>query len=151
MAKVKVGQAAPDFEVNSNKGKIRLADYKGKKNIVLCFYCGDDTPGCNIQLSRMRDDYAKFAEKDTEVMGVNPASIDKHDRYATKFNFPFPLLADIDKTLCESYGVLKKFIRVVTRTVIIIDKQGIIQYHQKGMPSDEELLAILDEINKPST
>lgn len=148
MAKIQVSQPAPVFEVDSQKGKIRLADYKDKKNVVLCFYCGDDTPGCNIQLSRMLDDYSKFAEKDTEILGVNPASIEKHDGYATKFKFPFPLLADIDKTICESYGVLRMFIRSVIRTVVIIDKQGIIRYIQRGMPADDELLRILDEINK---
>ena len=148
MAKLAVGQPAPDFEVQSNKGQIKLSDYKGKKNVVLCFYCGDDTPGCNIQLSRMRDDYPKFLEKDAEIMGVNPASVGKHEQYSTKFKFPFPLLADIDKTICESYGVLKMFIRVVSRTVVIIDKQGIIRYLQRGMPSDEDLLKELDTINK---
>ena len=148
MAKIQIGQQAPPIEVDSQKGKTRLADYKGKKNVVLCFYCGDDTPGCNIQLSRMRDDYAKFTQKETEILGVNPASVDKHAEYATKFEFPFPLLADIDKTVCESYGVLRMFIRSVIRTVVIIDKQGIIRYIQRGMPSDEELLKALDEINK---
>ena len=148
MPKLQVGQPAPLFEVESNKGTIRLAEYKNKKNVVLCFYCGDDTPGCNIQLSRMRDDYPKFTVKDTEIMGVNPASVDKHNSYSTKFNFPYPLLADIDKTICESYGVLKMFIRIVTRTVIIIDKQGIVRYIQKGMPSDEELLSEIDKINQ---
>ena len=148
MAKLSVGQPAPDFEVQSNKGKIKLSDYEGKKIVVLCFYCGDDTPGCNIQLSRMRDDYQKFVEKDTEIMGVNPASVGKHEQYSTKFNFPFPLLADIDKTICESYGVLKMFIRVVSRTVVIIDEEEIVRYLQRGMPSDEELLNEIDLINK---
>jgi peroxiredoxin Q/BCP len=146
MVKLSLGELAPDFTLESTRGTIHLSDYRDKKNLVLCFYVMDNTPGCNTQLSNFKNDYSKFTDIDTEVLGINPASLKQHQEYSAKFGYPFPLLADEKREVCRTYGVTVPLLGIVTRTVMIIDKKGILRYNKKGMPSDESLLQEIEKI-----
>ena len=148
MPKLKIGNSAPEFEALSTQGVIKLSDYLGKKNVVLCFYIMDDTPGCNLQLTSFKKDIAAFEQKETQILAINGASLERHQKYTEKLQFPFPLVADQNKSICKAYGVLVPFLNIISRTVMILDKQGIIQYNQKGLPSDDVLLQVIDTLNK---
>jgi len=103
--KLKEGDKAPEFSVNTNGGgKISLADYKGK-NVILYFYPKDDTPGCTKEACAFRDNFSEFKKRGAIVLGVSPDSVKSHDKFVEKFKLPFILLADEDKKIVEAYGV----------------------------------------------
>ena len=105
---IAVGEAAPDFTLPGiEKGERRdfsLAEFRGR-NVVLAFYPGDNTPGCTRQLCSYRDDWSEFERINAVLLGISPQDVDSHEKFATKHNFPFPLLADTHKSVTAAYGV----------------------------------------------
>ncbi len=136
---VPVGGEAPDFSLKSDTGKtVRLADFRGKENVVLVFYPGDMTKGCTTQLCAIRDDWSDFRKANVAAFGVNPADAKSHREFVEKYNFPFPILVDSGMKVAAQYGCGGG--AYVTRTVYAIDKRGIIVFAQRGMPSTGEVL-----------
>src|SRR6266568_6082766 len=106
VTKLETGMKAPEFTAQVTSGKtIRLGDYKGKK-VVLYFYPKDDTPGCTVESCGLRDKYQKIRELGAEVLGVSVDSVESHQKLTEKFHLPFQLLADTDKNITKTYGVL---------------------------------------------
>lgn len=121
------GGIAPDFTLSSNDGSIiSLADYKGKKNIILYFYPKDDTPGCTKEACTFRDDIAAFRTADTEILGVSTDTVKSHQRFVDKFQLNFPLLADSEKEVAKAYGALG-LTGWAKRMTFLIDKNGVIK------------------------
>ena len=103
--KLKEGDQAPAFTVDTNGGgRISLADYLGK-NVILYFYPKDDTPGCTKEACAFRDGNADFKKRGATVLGVSTDPVKAHDKFVAKFQLPFTLLADTDKQIVEAYGV----------------------------------------------
>jgi thioredoxin-dependent peroxiredoxin len=103
--KLKEGDPAPAFSADTNTGaRVSLGDFAGK-HVVLYFYPKDDTPGCTKEACGFRDSYQQFLDAGAIVLGVSPDPVKSHDKFATKFQLPFPLLADTDKRIVEAYGV----------------------------------------------
>jgi thioredoxin-dependent peroxiredoxin len=125
---LRVGQQAPGFDVKASDGKpIRLEDFRGKKNVVLYFYPKDFTRVCTKETCGFRDMYEELMGKDTEVIGVSLDTDDSHQKFATEYKVPFPLVADTTRTLAKSYeaiGPLRGLIGIVKRVTFVIDKQG---------------------------
>ncbi|UFJ41292.1 thioredoxin-dependent thiol peroxidase [Brevibacillus humidisoli] len=131
---IEVGQPAPDFTLSASNGQtISLNQYRGK-NVVLYFYPKDMTPGCTTEACDFRDYHPKFSELGTVVLGISPDDVASHDKFAAKYELPFPLLADPDHQTAEAYGVwvLKKMYGKeymgIQRSTFIIDKDGRIAY-----------------------
>jgi len=140
---LKVGDPAPIFSLLDETGQeIRLADYLGKQPIILFFYPGDFTPGCTLQLSVVRDDWAKFKALNLAVFGINQADAASHLSFKEKHGFPFPLLVDESKAVSRAYGALRKMFKatVIRRSVVGIDLEGKIRYLKRGLPRDQEIL-----------
>ena len=124
------GHKAPDFSANDDKGNaVTLKDLRGKK-VVLYFYPKDDTTACTAEACAFRDNLARIKRKDAIVLGVSPDSAKKHEKFKTKYELTFPLLADEDKQMVTDYGVWKeksmygrKYMGV-ERTTFIIDEKG---------------------------
>lgn len=143
---LKVGEVAPVFTANSTQGVIALADYVGDKNIVLIFYPKDHTPVCTKQLCAAQDASAAFHEADTVVFGVNPASVEAHSSFASRFGYGFPLLHDEGEEIRKAYGVGKILgLFGQERIVYVIDKSGRIIFAKKGNPPTSELLRAIRE------
>lgn len=131
MSELAEGKKAPAFSLSSSDGgKVTLASFKGKKNVVLYFYPKDMTPGCTQESCDFRDSLARIKKKDAVVFGISADSIERHEKFRDKYDLNFPLLSDEDKKVLTSYGVWqqkslygKKFMGIV-RTTVIIDKQG---------------------------
>lgn len=143
---IKVGDRAPLFTLkNQANKKISLKDYFGKKNVLLIFYPGDNTPGCTKQLCSLRDDFSKFKNQDTVIFGVNQAEADSHQKFIDNHSFPFDLLIDTDRQISRKYKALKFMFghESIRRSVVLIDKQGKIVFLKRGMPNDSEILAAL--------
>jgi thioredoxin-dependent peroxiredoxin len=128
MAKVDVGDAAPDFELPGTGGKsYKLSDYRGRK-LVLAFYPGDFTAVCTKQFCSYRDQSEKLDQIGADVLGISPQSVESHERFTQEKSLNVPLLADEDKAVAKAYGVLAG--PMVRRAVFVIDEQGIIRHRK---------------------
>lgn len=132
MKQLQKGDKVPDFTVKDQDGKeIRLSDYKGKKLIVF-FYPRASTPGCTAEACNLRDNYERFTANGYQIVGVSADSQKKQLGFKTKYELPFPLIADEDLTLCKAFGVWgsKKFMGKefdgIHRTTFVIDENGVI-------------------------
>ena len=145
MAKVDVGDAAPDFELPGTGGKTyRLSDYRGRK-LVLAFYPGDCTTVCTKQFCSYRDKGERLDQLDAEVLGISPQSVDSHERWVKEQGLNVPLLADEDMAVAKRYGVtgwlgpLARFTeltdapggRYVQRAIFVIDGEGIVRHRTR--------------------
>ena len=132
MTTLKQGDAAPNFTALDQDGNTRkLTDYAGKK-LVVFFYPKANTPGCTAEACDLRDNYARFEAQNYAILGVSADNAKAQLKFKEKFDFPFPLLADEDKSVCNSFGIWgeKKFMGKtydgIHRTTFIIDEKGII-------------------------
>ncbi len=132
MTTLKKGDKAPNFSGLDQEGKLHtLTDYKGKKLIVF-FYPKANTPGCTAEACDLRDNYARFQANNYELLGVSADNAKAQGNFKNKYEFPFPLIADEDKSVIQSFGVWgpKKFMGKeydgIHRTTFIIDENGII-------------------------
>jgi peroxiredoxin Q/BCP len=132
MNTLKVGDKAPDFSaLDENGNTIKLSDYQGKK-LVVFFYPRANTPGCTAEACNLRDNYAELRERGYELLGVSADSQKRQSNFKKKYNFPFPLLADKDHSVIDTFGVWgpKKFMgrtfNGIHRKTFVIDKNGII-------------------------
>lgn len=132
MTHLKIGDKAPNFSGIDENGKTHtLQDYKGKK-LVVFFYPKADTPGCTAEACDLRDNFERFQTNNYSLLGVSADGIKKQKKFSEKFNLPFPLLADEDKSVITAFGVWgpKKFMGRefdgIHRTTFIIDEGGTI-------------------------
>lgn len=127
---LKEGDAAPDFTAKNQDGdNVNLADFRGQR-VVLYFYPKDDTPGCTKEACSFRDADDVYAAKNIKVLGVSTDDEKSHQKFISKFNLPFALLADTDKKIVNDYGVYgeknmygKKYMGV-SRKTFLIDEAG---------------------------
>lgn len=125
---LKEGTPAPEFEAPLDNGEtLRLADLRGKQNLVLYFYPKDFTMGCTREACSFRDNYDEVTKFDAKLVGVSTDSIDSHQRFREQHGLPFPLIADPDKTLVRLFDAEGLFGIMTARVTYVIDKQGIIR------------------------
>lgn len=127
------GMQAPYFEGTDQHGNsVRSRDLIGK-TVVLYFYPKDDTPGCTAESCSLRDEYQYMSNNNYAVVGVSADDVNSHQRFAEKYNLPFPLLADTDRNIIKAYDVWGQKMMAgniydgIVRTTFIIDGDGIIK------------------------
>lgn len=132
MNTLNVGDKAPNFEALDEQGNtIKLSDFKGKK-LVVFFYPKANTPTCTVEACNLRDEYTVLQEQGYEILGVSADTEKKQSNFKKKFNFPYPLLADVDKTVINAFGVWgeKKFMGRtydgIHRITFVINEEGVI-------------------------
>lgn len=144
-----VGQAAPAFKLQDQGGKWHsLADYKGKW-VAIYFYPKDDTPGCTTQACSFRDNIFAFNKEGAVILGISVDDVESHKKFAEKHGLPFTLLADADKSVSKSYGVLKTYMGVMEmarRDTFIIDPQGRIAKHYESVDPEGHSELVLKDI-----
>lgn len=155
-AKVKVGDAAPDFDISAAIGgepaadaPKKLSDLKGKKNVLLAFYPKADTPGCTKQLCGYRDDIETFRSASTEVIAISVDHQSDSDAFKEKHSLPFLVLGDPERKVIEAYGVpLREFQgnRFAERSVFLIDKEGIVRFIDMKYDLTKDKTALYDAI-----
>ena len=84
-------------------------------------------------------DLEKFKKRDAQVMGISPDSLETHEKFSEKYGLTFPLVSDGDGFITGLYGR--------GRITYLIDKKGIIQFIQKGVPENKDFLKKLEEID----
>jgi peroxiredoxin Q/BCP len=142
MAKLDIGDQAPDFSLPGTGEKTyRLADYRGRK-LILAFYPGDATTVCTKQFCSYRDQGDRLDQLGAEVLGISPQSLESHEHWVKEQELNVPLLADEDLAVSKRYGVtawlgpLARFTelketpggRYIMRSIFIVDEEGTVRY-----------------------
>jgi peroxiredoxin Q/BCP len=134
---VTMGDPAPGFTLPGTDGTpeghrdYSLQDYRDRA-VVLVFYPADNSPVCTVQLNTYSDDISRFADSGAQVLAISPQSVDEHDQWAaSQGGFAFPLLADIDKSVGEAYGILGP-VGFYRRSVFVVDPAGVIRYAHRS-------------------
>lgn len=116
------GTAAPAFSApDTNGNTISLSDFEGK-TVILYFYPKDDTPGCTKEACSFRDAYDDYQGKDLVVLGVSTDTPASHQAFTSKYNLPFPLVADTDGAIAKAYDVSGG--NFAKRVTYVIDGSG---------------------------
>ena len=149
---IEEGKPAPDFELQSDSGEpVKLSELRGRP-VVLYFYPKDDTPGCTTEACEFRDAYDVFRERGAEVLGVSPDDIASHQKFKSKHELPFTLLADPDHAVAEKYGVWgeRKFAGKtymgINRSTFIIDEEGKVARAMRGIKPAGHAAQVLDSL-----
>ncbi|KQC29224.1 thioredoxin-dependent thiol peroxidase [Flagellimonas eckloniae] len=133
MNTLKVGDKVPEFSSKDQDGNtISLNDYKGEK-LVVFFYPRANTPTCTVEACNINDNYAKLQSEGYKILGVSEDTEKKQSNFSKKFGFQYPLLADVDHTVIDAFGVWgpKKFMGRefdgIHRMTFIIDENGVVE------------------------
>ncbi len=133
MTTLKIGDKAPDFQsINQDENAVSLSNFEGKK-LVLFFYPKASTPGCTLEACNLSENYSRFVAQGYDVLGVSADSPKRQSNFKNKYEFPYDLLADEDKSVINAYGVWgpKKFMGReydgIHRITFVIDEKGVIE------------------------
>ncbi|PRD49351.1 thioredoxin-dependent thiol peroxidase [Sphingobacterium haloxyli] len=154
MTTLQIGDKAPEIIAKNQAGElIKLSDFKGKK-VILYFYPKDNTPGCTTEACNFRDNYQTLVQEGFEVLGVSIDSEQSHQKFISKFDLPFNLLADENQKIVNDYGVWveknmygRKYMGTA-RITFVIDEQGIIQHIVKKVDNKNASQQIRDLVTK---
>jgi peroxiredoxin Q/BCP len=152
---LKLGDEAPDFELEADSGeRVRLSALKGKI-VALYFYPRDDTPGCTKEACSFRDSWAAVKASGAVVLGISPDSAERHRKFKEKYGLPFALLADPGRETLKAYGAFGKKLMYgkevegVIRSTFIVGADGrIAKVFPKVKPEGHaaEVLAAIKEL-----
>lgn len=152
MNTLKPGDKVPDFTAMDQDGNaVSLSDYRGKK-LVVFFYPKADTPGCTAEACNLRDHYGALQEAGYALLGVSADSQKKQSNFSKKYNFPFPLLADEDHAVINTFGVWgpKQFMGRkfdgIHRMTFLIDEKGVVQQVIDKVKTKEHAAQILETL-----
>ncbi|QNJ98627.1 thioredoxin-dependent thiol peroxidase [Constantimarinum furrinae] len=150
MKTLKEGDKVPNFTTTDQDGNsVSLSDYKGKK-LVVFFYPKANTPTCTVEACNLRDHYKELQDAGYEILGVSADTERRQKNFQNKFNFPYPLLADVDKEVIHAFGVWgpKKFMGRnydgIHRITFLINENGIVERVIDKVKSKQHAAQILD-------
>jgi peroxiredoxin len=148
-------QPAPDFRLpNQHDQPVALADFRGRRNVILYFYPKDDTPGCTIEANQFTALASEFAKLDTVVLGVSRDSCASHQAFIDKYGLKVDLLADTDAEVCTRYGVWQEKEKNgvksmgIVRSTFVIDRQGVLREALYGVTADGHAQAMLERVKQ---
>ena len=149
---VKINDKMPYFELNDENGNIVSSENLAGQKYILFFYPQDDSPSCTKEACSVRDHFSSITKLGYKIFGVSPDNEKKHKKFITKYEFQYPLLADVELALTKSLGLYgpKKFmgkeIIGVYRTTLIIDENGIVSHiinNVKTATHGEQILEVI--------
>ena len=122
------GARAPQFTLPDQNGEaVSLSALLGGSRLILYFYPADFTPGCTREACAIRDMHAEIEQSGLTVAGVSPQTPATHRAFRAKYELPFVLLSDADKSVARRYGVTGPFGLGLRRATFLIDGTGIIR------------------------
>jgi len=155
---IQVGIQAPDFELPSNElengrpgKKIKLGDYRGKKNVVLAFYPLDFSPVCSTEHACFVSDFSELEKSGAQVLGISVDSTWTHAAFAKQLHLQYPLLADFQPrgAVAEKYGLYLADKGITARATVIVDKTGkVAWFKQQEIPEARDNKVILEQLHK---
>lgn len=155
---IQVGADAPDFELPSNEiengrpgKKLKLSDFRGKKNVVLAFYPLDFSPTCSNENECFREDFSAFETAGSQVLGISVDSVWAHMAFAKQMGLKYPLLADFQPRgdVAAKYGLFLADKGITARATVIVDKNGkVAWFKQQEIPQARSDAEILQQLAK---
>ncbi len=152
MAIAAVGQKVPPFEAEATGGKTISSEQLRGNPFVLYFYPRDNTPGCTIQSKDFRDRHAEFASRGVTVLGVSRNTLASHEKFRSKYEFPFDLLSDGDETLCGLFDVIRpknmygRLVRGIERSTFLFDSNGVLLREWRKVRIRGHVTEVLDAV-----
>ncbi len=156
---LKLGDKIPDFSCRDENDELITSEKLMGHRYILYFYPKDDTPGCTKEGCSIRDNYNQIRKKGYEVFGVSPDKVKKHQKFKSKYEFPFSLLADPEKKMIEAFGMWGKkkfmgreFFGVLRKTLVIDEEGRVLGRIDKviNKSAGEQLLKFIEEIEQVS-
>lgn len=148
---IEVGNLVPDFSLVGSDNKLHnLSDYRGKK-VILYFYPRDNTPGCTTESCDFRDNHKQITDSNTVILGISKDSLASHNKFITKFDLPFILLSDEEKTVCDLFDVIKeknmygKKLLGIERSTFLINENGILIKEYRKVKVKGHVDSIIEE------
>lgn len=151
-----VGEMAPDFELPSHESRekrVKLSDFRGKKNVVIAFHPLSFTPVCSVQMPAYEKDLSRFGEHDTQVLSISVDAQPTRAAWAQSIGgVSYNLLSDFEPKgeVAKKYGVYREENGFSERATFIVDKTGKIVYKQvhqiSETPKNEELFTALAKL-----
>ncbi len=143
---------APEFTLPDQNGNlVSLSDFRGQK-VILYFYPKDNTSGCTTQACAYRDQYPEFVKKGVKVIGISKDTVRSHANFEKKYDLPFTLLADPDRSVLQAYDVLKektmygKKVMGTIRTTYLIDENGRIEKAFEKVKPEQDSTILLEQL-----
>ncbi len=151
MPNVEVGDIAPDFELEDQNGKkVRLSQFRGKKNILLAFFPFAFSPVCTNEMGELKEKEDVVLKLDAQILASSVDSSWSEKAFAKQLGVKFPILGDFKKEIIPLYGALYEDKGFAKRTVFVIDKQGKVVYKREyepgTQPNIDEALAVLKKL-----
>jgi peroxiredoxin Q/BCP len=153
MSKLEINKAVPSFSLlGTNEIKFTLNNYLGK-NVVLYFYPRDSTPGCTNEGIDFTTLYPDFKKKNVEIFGISRDSINSHEKFKKKYQFPFELLSDSEEIACSLFDVIKmknmygKQVQGIERSTFLIDSKGMLLKEWRGLKVPGHAEEVLNSIS----
>ncbi len=152
MAIAAVGEKVPPFEAEATGGKTISSEQLRGNPFVLYFYPRDNTPGCTIQSKDFRDRHAEFASRGVTVLGVSRDTLASHEKFRSKYEFPFDLLSDGDETLCGLFDVIRpknmygRLVRGIERSTFLFDSNGVLLREWRKVRIRGHVTEVLDAV-----
>ena len=150
MSRIDVGDPAPDLTLSAHSGEqITLAEFRGKKAVVVFFYPKDGSPVCTKEACAFRDAYEDFVEAGAVVIGVSSDSAARHQSFASNHRLPFVLVSDTDAKARRAFGVPRSMGLLPGRVTYVIDKEGVVRHvFSSQFAADRHVQEALDCIRK---
>jgi len=147
---VKLDRKVPEFWLAATGGEPWKLSGAAVRKLVVYFYPKDNTSGCTAEGIEFRDLYPKFRKAGTEIVGVSPDTLISHDKFKAKYEFPFKLLADVDRKACLLFDVIReksmygrKFMGV-ERSTFLLDEKGVLRREWRKVKVAGHAAAVLD-------
>jgi len=154
---LKPGDSVQDFTLADGEGNsISLSDFKGKR-VIVYFYPRDNTPGCTTEACSFRDEYERFTDRDTVVLGISGDSQKSHQNFKTKYGLPFHLLSDTEKEVIKAFGAWgekKNYGKVyegLLRSTFILNRDHVVEHVFEKVKTKDHALAVLSELDRLDT
>ncbi|WP_058554356.1 peroxiredoxin [Thiohalocapsa sp. ML1] len=129
------GDPAPPFSLpDADMERVDITRLWAERNLVLCFYPKDDTPGCTMEALEFTDLHAEFEAAGTDIVGISRDSCASHGAFRDKYGLSVRLLADTDGDVCEAYGVWREKEKNgvkkmgIVRSTFIVGRDGVIRH-----------------------
>jgi peroxiredoxin len=142
MTELNVGDVAPDFELEDQNGKkVRLSQYRGKKNVLLAFFPFAFSPVCTNELGDLKEKEDIVLKLDTQILAASVDSTWTQKAFAKELGVKFPILSDFGRKAVALYGAYYEDKGFAKRTVFVIDKQGKVAYKKQYEPGTQPIIA----------
>jgi thioredoxin-dependent peroxiredoxin len=147
---IEIGDEIPEFSLKDQIGEtVSKEDLLGSP-FVLYFYPKDDTPGCTKEACSFRDEMEAFDSLEVLVVGVSADNEKSHQKFSDKHELNFPLLADVNHTLCEAFGVIKANgdKKGIERSTFLFDEDGLLAWMEKPVQVEGHVERVLEAISE---